>query len=93
MRITQMTILIIWSNQRTRRISLYSVISVETPITQQMNAGWVHVIDVELPVIEPGSVKWISLLLEKLLQTLAQYPELVVCSQDSWGVVHREELI
>ncbi len=52
MRIVQMMILIIRSNQRTRWISLHSVISVETPITLEMNAGRVCVINVELPVIE-----------------------------------------
>ncbi len=57
-----MMILIIRSNRRTRQISLYSVISAETPITWQTNAGQVRVVDVELPVIEPGSVKQISLL-------------------------------
>ncbi len=58
-----------------------------------MNAERVCAIDVELLVIEPGSVKWITLLLEKLKQTLARYPELVAHSQESQGVVHREELI
>ncbi len=87
-----MMILIIRPNQRTRRIRLFGVISAETLITWQMNAGWVRVIDVELPVIEPGSVKRISLL-EKLKQTLARYPELVARSQDSRGVVHHKELM
>ncbi len=59
-----------------------------------MNECWmVRVVDVEQPVIELGSVKQISLLLEKLKQTLARYPELVVRPQDSWGVAHHEELI
>ncbi len=88
-----MTILISQPNQRIRRISLHGVISAETLITQRTNAGWVCAIDVELLVIELGSVKRISLQLEKLKPTLTRYPELVVRSQDSRGVAHCKELI